>query len=120
MRTKEVEIAGETCMLTMSNKVLSDMEAAGIKLTDLQAGSLGITDVFRLLASMIRAGARYAKKHLNRDYPVLSLDDLLEETGPEDYNMILETLSEVMAGKRAVDVLPPKNAEAPAAEAQEP
>lgn len=109
MRTTEFNLAGKTCLLVFNNRVLSGMERDGISLQDISADK-PVTNAMRLLQMMIESGSRYAAATGAGEYPVLSLDEILDMTGPGDYEAILAAITATLAGERNVDAVPPKNA----------
>ena len=115
MRTKEVEIAGGKHLLVFNNRVLAQLEAKGIRLSELQKDK-PITHIMELLVMMSEAGARYAQLEHLGEYEPIKMDDLLDTTGPEDYSMVQTIIAEVMTGARNVEATPGKNAESGPAE----
>ena len=110
MRTKEIEIAGGKHLLVFNNRVLSQLEERGIKLAELQKEK-PVTRVMELLVLMSEAGARYAKMENLGDYAPINMDDLLDWTGPDDYVMMQNAITETMAGTRNIEAAPGKNVE---------
>ena len=115
MRTKEIEIAGGKYLLVFNNRVLAQLEEKGIKLAELREDK-PVTHVMELLVIMSEAGARYAKLEQLGDYEPISMDVLLDNTGPEDYAWMQGAIAEAMTGARNVEAAPGKNAESGQAE----
>ena len=109
MRTKEVVIDDRKYLMTFSNSVLADMEAAGIKLTQVsEDGSMGA--MLKMITLMINAGADYAALKGLGDYPHIDERYLGLVTDPASILDLKDAMTEVMLGITNVKAAPPKNA----------
>ena len=109
MRTKEVVIDDQKYLMTFSNSVLSDMEEAGIKLTQIaEDGSMG--KMLKMITLMINAGAEYAELKGLGNYPKITERYLGLVTDPESILDLKDAMTEVMSGITNVKAAPPKNA----------
>lgn len=117
IRTSKITLSGNTYLLVMTNRVLSRLEEMGISLEKL-GENMPITNTMKLLQLMIDAGARYAAREHLGEYPTITLEDLMDITGPEDYEPIQAAIAGCINAGRTVDAVPAKNAAAtPAAQA---
>ena len=111
MRTKEVVIDDQKYLMTFSNSVLSEMEEAGIKLTQIaEEGS--ISKMLKMITLMINAGADYAELKGLGNYPKITEKYLGLVTDPSSILDLKDAMTEVMSGMQNVKAVPPKNARA--------
>lgn len=117
MRTREVELLGERCLLCFSNRVVQRcIERTGgmdflEKLFD-QKDPHFFENTMWLLAEMTEAGARYAKRNGLGEYGVIGYEDLLDGTDIDDLAKLQRMIgAAVSAGSKAdVEVEEVKNA----------
>lgn len=102
MRTGKVSIKGREYMTCLSARVLRALEERGGDADKelariMQGKKLG--DLFWLLAQMIDAGNRYAEMEHLENSGTLSLDELLDSLGPDDFEgMTVAMVETVKAG----------------------
>ena len=107
-----IKIQGTEYPACMSTRVLTRMEEEGISLEAAQEGA-NVTTLFKLVSYMLDAGQRYCKKNGIPAPEAISIDDLMDLTGPDDYESMLSGVQEAANVKdRKVEAEPPKNAEA--------
>ena len=117
MKTATIEIGGVEYLAVFNNRVLTNMENAGIRMEDLQKEK-PITNILKMLAFMIDAGNRYAAANKIGDYPSIDFDTLIDCTDQTDYPRFVEIISACMAGERQVDAIPGKKQDADQDEAR--
>lgn len=117
MKTATIEIGGVEYLAVFNNRVLTNMENAGIRMEDLQKEK-PITNILKMLAFMIDAGNRYAAANKIGDYPSIDFDTLIDCTDQNDYNRFLETITACIAGERQVEAIPGKKQDAEQDEAR--
>ena len=121
MRTSKITVAGTEYITCLSTRVLVALEERGgdadKELARIMQGKK-LADLFWLLAQMIDAGDRYAKLEGMDNPGTLSLDELIDRMGPDDYEAMTGALADtVRAGSTpTVEAQPAKgtkkNAEA--------
>lgn len=115
MRTSKAFINGEEYITCFSTRVLMSIEE---KYGDADEGlkkilnGKKIADIFWLLSLMIDAGDRYAKMEGIENPGKMSMDELIDIVGVNDYESIFKAVSATaLAGNTAtVEVKPQKNA----------
>ena len=117
MKTAKIEIGGIVYLTVFNNRVLTNMEDAGIKIEDLQKDK-PITNILKMLSFMIDAGSRYAAANKIGNYPAIDFDTLIDCTDQTDYPRFVEIISDCMNGERQVDAIPGKKADADQDEAR--
>ena len=110
MKTKEVEILGKKYLMCFSNKVLQEMEQKNINIKDLASSEHPVSEMVDLVHAAINSGATFAKHSGDGEYETIEKDYLLEVTGVDDLNDLVEALKVCMIGDRQVDAVPGKNA----------
>ena len=111
MRYSRLNICDKDYMLVMSTRIIAHYEEMGKDISSIldEGGVSGIMD---LLQRMIEAGDRYAKMEGMDNPGTLTLDEILDVFGPDDYRRIILTVSEAVTGKRNVEAeVDPKNAD---------
>lgn len=102
MRTGKITVNGLDYITCLSTRVLVALEERGGDADKELARimkSAKLSDLFWLLAQMIDAGNRYAKLEGLENPGTLSLDDLMDTMGPDDYDgMTLAMTETVRAG----------------------
>lgn len=107
MRTKEVNLAGRTYLMTNSTGVMIGMREAGIDLSSVT----DVGDVLKVIAMMINAGSLYAEIAGLPEYPSITTDQLGVMVGMDDISDLTSAMAEVIKGDRSVVAEPPaKNA----------
>lgn len=91
MRTGKIVVNGQEYITCLSTRVLVALEERGGDADKelariMQGRKLG--DLFWLLAQMIDAGDRYAKREGIDNPGSLSLDELIDSVGPDDYEVM--------------------------------
>ena len=111
MRYSRLNICGKEYTLVMSTRVIAHYQEMGKDIsTILDEG--GISGIMDMLQRMIEAGDRYARMEGMDNPGVLTLDEILDATGPEDYAGIIEAVTLAVTGERKVEAEPdPKNAD---------
>lgn len=117
MRTKRIKIADKEYLACFSSRVLVSLEERGGNadkaLADILNG-LKVKDVFWLLAELLNAGDRYAKEEGIENPGQITVDELLDRVGVDEYTtMFSEVTAAISDGsKTTVEVQPEKNGEA--------
>ena len=99
MRTGKITVNGLDYITCLSTRVLVALEGRGGGADKELApivGSANLSDLFWLLAQMIDAGNRYAKLEGLENPGTLSLDDLLDTMGPDDYEGMTTAMTETV------------------------
>ena len=115
MRTGTVNIHGKEYMICFSTRVIVQIEE---KYGDYTKGLESIlsggkaSDVFWLLAEMIEAGSRYARMEGMADAGTLTLDELLDTMGLDDFQSAFAAVTQTTKDGLTphVEVEPAKNA----------
>lgn len=119
MKTGKIEILGKECTLCFSTRVTTRcIEKYGS--IDAMFDALGGDDLGKaleqslwLLAEMLDAGRRYARRAWDREEEAVSYDDLLDLYGLDDVGTLGQALKEtVINGSKREVVTETKNAEA--------
>ena len=110
MKTKEVEILNKKYLMCFSNKVLQEMEQKNIKIQDLSSSEHPVSAMVDLVHAAINSGAIYAKHSGEGEYETIEKEYLMEVTGVDDLNDLVNALQVCMIGDRQVDAVPGKNA----------
>ena len=111
MRYSKLHICGDDYMLVMSTRVIAHYQDQGKDISSILDEG-GISGIMDLLCRMIEAGDRYARMEGIDNPGVLTIDQILDATGPEDYAGIIAAVTEAVTGERKVEAEPdPKNAE---------
>lgn len=96
MRTGKITVKGQEYMTCLSTRVLVALEERGgdadKELARIMQGRK-LADLFWLLAQMIDAGDRYAKMEGMENPGSLSLDELMDCMGPDDYEKMTGALT---------------------------
>lgn len=112
MRTGNIEINGVTYPLCFSASILVALEEQGQDISDvLGADKLAVSNLLKLLASMIEAGIKYQRLTGTCDVEPLTYEDVCLLLGPEDFQRVLKAVTEtITAGqKRTVEAVEPKD-----------
>lgn len=124
MRTTSFTIGGEKHLLCFSTRVVRSCverfgEVSGIfdALAD-ESRLRAFDSAIWILARLMDAGDRYAKKNGLENPPPLSEEDLLDLCGMEDLADVNRAIGEAVTGgsARTVEAKPSKNTEAPGAD----
>ena len=99
MRTGKINIKGKEYMTCLSARVLRSLEERGGDADKelariMQGRKLG--DLFWLLAQMIDAGNRYAEMEKLENPGALTLDELLDSLGPDDFEIMTVALADTV------------------------
>ena len=103
MRTNIFKIGKKEYLLTINNRVLKTLEDRKIKLAEIIDEDAPITRIAEIFCMMSDAGARYAKKMGLGEYDTIKEEDLLDMTGPEEFESMVEVFTDLAIGDRKVD-----------------
>lgn len=99
MRTSKITVAGKEYTTCLSTRVLVALEERGgdadKELARIMQGKK-LADLFWLLAQMIDAGDRYAELEGLDNPGTLSLDELMDRMGPDDYEAMTGALADTV------------------------
>lgn len=117
MRTKAIRVKDKEYLACFSTRVLVALEEkygdADVGLSTVLSGGK-VNDLFWLLAQLLEAGDRYAKQEGIENPGALSLDDLLDRVGVDEYKDMFAGVAEAIreGSGTTVDIEPEKNVEA--------
>ena len=116
MKTGKVTIGGKEYLTCFSTRVLIALEERGghadQELTRI-LNSGKVTDSFWLLAHLIDAGNRYAKIEEIENPGKLTLDDIVDLVGIDEYDTMFRAIAETTnrGSEPTVEIKTPKNSE---------
>lgn len=112
LRYREITIGKNKYLCVLSNRVIARMEEEGIDRGSLATSKTQVRDILRIICMMIESGSRYAAMMSMGEYGTISLEDLQDLTGTEDYSGFIDLFTELAQGRRNVDAEPQGNAPA--------
>lgn len=105
MRVVEVEALGKKYDLTYSLRVQMSMEKEKWDTESIY----GLCSIF---SAMMEAGDKLARLEGREGKGFLTVDDMADRMGPDDFTRLVEAMNEAMEGERNVEAVDdPKNAE---------
>lgn len=121
MRTGRVVIGGKEYLTCFSTRVLMTLEERGNSADQELARILNsgkVTDSFWLLPQLIDAGDRYAKIEGIENPGKLTLDEIIDLVGIDEYDTMFHAIAETTkyGSEPTVEIKTPKNTETTQAE----
>lgn len=107
MRTGKIEIGGKPYIICFSSRVAVALEEKFGSIENAFSSTL-TSDLMWMLATMIDAGDRYAKLEGIENTGKLTMDEILDKTGPEDYNKIFSFVLDAVkkGGETEIETVP--------------
>lgn len=114
MKTATVKIRDKEYLLCFSTQVLIELEErSGDAQAELSRilNDMRIKDMFWLLHTMMRAGAKYAELEEKDNPPPLTFEELVGSVGIDEYESMFDAVSSTVAAGTTpdVEVKTPKN-----------